>query len=147
MPKPKHDIPVPRIQDVEAYDKDVPATYKVPLSFVRCHRPTQEELENTLEYIADTEDENWLKNNSKFGLDGCLEMMGTTSLKSNSPCSPHCILSGNWLPLGAALLLTVQPVSHRKGPYSSLCWIGGGCISHRKGCHCAPCSRWRSSPL
>ena len=50
-----------------------------------------------------------MKNNPKFGLDGCLEMMGTTSLKSNSPCSPHCILSGNWLPLGgAALLLTVQ---------------------------------------
>lgn len=52
---------------VKSYERDVPANYKIPLSFIRYHRYTPEELNNTLEYVADAEDESWLENNSKFG--------------------------------------------------------------------------------
>lgn len=67
IPKPKLDIPVPRINDVESYERDNPANYKAPRSYVRCHRLTPEEWDQTLEYVADKEDEAWLKANTKFG--------------------------------------------------------------------------------
>ena len=65
--KPKHDIPVPEIRPVSEYEYDVSATYQIPLSYVRYHRPTNEELKSTLEYVLDLEDETWLKRNIKFG--------------------------------------------------------------------------------
>ncbi|KAL7576440.1 hypothetical protein ACA910_018240 [Epithemia clementina (nom. ined.)] len=74
--KPKHDIPVPLIRKVGSYESDVSSNYKAPLSYVRCHRPTPEELKQTLEYVVDAEDETWLQNNSKFG--------GAVSQQSNN---------------------------------------------------------------
>jgi enhancer of polycomb-like protein len=66
-PKAKLDIPVPHINTVETYERDVPATYKVPRSFVRYHRSSAEEWNIKQEYFSDVEDEIWLKNNTKFG--------------------------------------------------------------------------------
>lgn len=68
--KAKLDIPVPHINTVETYERDVPAIYNVPLSFVRYHRPTTDEWNQNIEYVSDVEDENWLKSNTKFG-DAC----------------------------------------------------------------------------
>ena len=65
-PKLKLDIPVPRINLVRNYDQDVPAVYKLPVSFIRYHRRTLEEWKATLEYICDTEDEMWLKQKMFF---------------------------------------------------------------------------------
>jgi enhancer of polycomb-like protein len=65
--KTKHDIPVPKIKDVETYKTDISATYVCPVSFVRYQRPTQRELKENLEYVIDAEDEVWLLNNTKFG--------------------------------------------------------------------------------
>mmetsp|Transcript_11314 Transcript_11314/g.16621 ORF Transcript_11314/g.16621 Transcript_11314/m.16621 type:complete len:541 (-) Transcript_11314:27-1649(-) len=67
QPKPKIEIPVPRITESEGYGKNVPATYKMPTSYVRYQRVTADDLEDTLEYLVDAEDEVWLLNNSKFG--------------------------------------------------------------------------------
>lgn len=67
QPKPKIEIPVPRITESEGYGKNVPATYEIPTSYVRYHRVTHDDLEDTLEYLVDAEDEVWLLNNSKFG--------------------------------------------------------------------------------
>jgi enhancer of polycomb-like protein len=66
-PKPKDDIPVPKIKTVESYEKDLPSDYGTPLSYVRYHRPTDQELRDNLEYVIDAEDEVWLLNNAKFG--------------------------------------------------------------------------------
>lgn len=66
-PKPKLDIPVPHINTVETYERDVPATYNVPCSFVRYRRSSLEEWNDKLAYVSDAEDEIWLKNNTKFG--------------------------------------------------------------------------------
>lgn len=66
-PKPKDDIPVPKIRNVESYKIDNPATYHCPTSFVRYQRPTQQELRDNTEYVIDAEDEVWLLNNTKFG--------------------------------------------------------------------------------
>jgi len=66
-PKIKLDIPVPHINTVETYERDIASTYHIPRSFVRYHRPSPEERIQSIEYVADTEDENWLKNNTRFG--------------------------------------------------------------------------------
>ena len=66
-PKPKDDIPVPKIVNVESYNKDLPPTFCPPKSFVRYHKPTQKELKENLEYVIDAEDEVWLHNNTRFG--------------------------------------------------------------------------------
>ncbi|KAG7362863.1 enhancer of polycomb-like protein [Nitzschia inconspicua] len=66
-PKPKDDIPVPKIKTVETYEKDLAPDYGTPLSYVRYHRPTDQELRENLEYVADAEDEGWLLSNTKFG--------------------------------------------------------------------------------
>lgn len=66
-PKLKLDIPVPRINAVQGYEQDVPANFKIPLSFTRFTRPSNEEWNDTLDYIADVEDEAWLHQNVKFG--------------------------------------------------------------------------------
>ena len=58
---------MPRINNVESYNKDLPATFAPPKSYVRYQRPTQEELRENLEYVIDAEDEVWLHNNTKFG--------------------------------------------------------------------------------
>ena len=65
--KLKHDIPVPLIRTVGSYECDVSAEYQAPLSYVRSHRPSPEELKEKLEYVLDAEDETWLNNNPKFG--------------------------------------------------------------------------------
>lgn len=67
MPKPKLDIPVPHIEPVASYRRDVSPDYELPRSYVRYHRPSQEEWQKTLEYVADKEDETWLAANTKFG--------------------------------------------------------------------------------
>lgn len=41
--------------------------YKCPTSFVRYTRLSHEEMRESLEYVVDTEDEAWLKSNSRFG--------------------------------------------------------------------------------
>jgi enhancer of polycomb-like protein len=66
-PRIKLDIPVPRINTVEDYEKDIPANYKLPNSYIRYHRLTPDDLENVLEYVADQEDELWLYQHPKFG--------------------------------------------------------------------------------
>ena len=65
--KAKHDIPVPQIKMVETYEKDVPNNYEITKSFVRYHRPSRDEWQEAIEYVADAEDETWLTNNIKFG--------------------------------------------------------------------------------
>ena len=67
QPKPKLEIPTPRIEEVEDYEKNVPSTYEAPTSYVRYLRATPDELKETLEYLADAEDEVWLHNHAKFG--------------------------------------------------------------------------------
>jgi hypothetical protein len=52
---------------VEDYDKNVPSTNEAPTSYVRYLRATPDELKDTLEYLADAEDETWLHNHAKFG--------------------------------------------------------------------------------
>jgi enhancer of polycomb-like protein len=98
----KLDIPVPRINVVQSYELDVPANFKIPLSFTRYIRPTPEEWTATLEYIADAEDESWLYHNSKFGTvavsannDGGMEAatMAATFGDSATTHRPHLPLS------------------------------------------------------
>jgi enhancer of polycomb-like protein len=67
MPKPKDDIPVPEIKTVESYKTDLPPDYHAPLAYVRHHKPSHQELRDSLEYVIDAEDEAWLHNNAKFG--------------------------------------------------------------------------------
>lgn len=52
---------------VETYDTDVPNNYEITNAFVRYHRPGRAEWSEDIEYVADAEDETWLKNNTKFG--------------------------------------------------------------------------------
>lgn len=47
--------------------KEIPADYEIRPAYVRYHRITEDELKNTLEYVADAEDEAWLQKNTKFG--------------------------------------------------------------------------------
>jgi len=67
LSKSKDDIPVPQIKLVETYDTDIPNNYNITNAFVRYHRPPREEWSKQIEYVADLEDETWLKNNTKFG--------------------------------------------------------------------------------
>lgn len=66
-PKPKDDIPVPTIKTVETYDQDITADYEIKTSYVRYNRPSYKELKEKIEYVIDAEDEEWLRNNTKFG--------------------------------------------------------------------------------
>jgi len=66
-PKPKDDIPVPTIKTVDTYKHDIKPDYGIKTSYVRYNRPSQQELQENLEYIVDAEDEEWLHNNTKFG--------------------------------------------------------------------------------
>jgi hypothetical protein len=66
QPKVKLDIPVPTITIDPNYERDVPATYEIPRSFVRYQRPPLLE-EDSVEYNVDIEDENWLANHKKIG--------------------------------------------------------------------------------
>jgi enhancer of polycomb-like protein len=63
----KLDIPVPTITNVVNYDRDIPATYQVPRSFVRYQRPRLEDIDATVIYNIDAEDEKWLAENISFG--------------------------------------------------------------------------------
>lgn len=65
--KPKDDIPVPKIRNVETYQTDIPNNYECPVAFVRYLKPSNQELRDNLEYVVDAEDEVWLINNKKFG--------------------------------------------------------------------------------
>ena len=47
--------------------KEIPADYEIRPAYVRYHRITEDEFKNTLEYVADAEDEAWLQKNTKFG--------------------------------------------------------------------------------
>lgn len=58
---------MPKIRDVETYKKDIPADYRCPVAYVRHRKPSQQELQENLEYVIDAEDEVWLLNNTKFG--------------------------------------------------------------------------------
>eukprot|EP00934_Nitzschia_sp_Nitz4_P000268 Nitzschia sp. Nitz4//scaffold76_size158648//47065//48882//NITZ4_002538-RA/size158648-processed-gene-0.234-mRNA-1//1//CDS//3329557821//268//frame0 len=66
-PRAKHDIPVPKIKNVETYNKDIPPNYDCPIAYVRNQKPSRQMLSEMLEYVVDAEDEVWLHNNSKFG--------------------------------------------------------------------------------
>ena len=63
----KLDIPVPRISNVDTYEKDLPPNYALPKSYVRYCRPSVEEIQNRVDYNLDLEDETWLKNHPRFG--------------------------------------------------------------------------------
>ncbi|GAX18120.1 hypothetical protein FisN_25Hh101 [Fistulifera solaris] len=63
----KSDIPVPEINEVETYAKDIPATYDIKNSYIRYHHATEKEWKNRIDYVADAEDEQWLNENSKLG--------------------------------------------------------------------------------
>ena len=53
---------------MESYLKEIPANYKRPRAYVRYHRMTDDEWKNTLEYVADAEDEAWLlQKSARFG--------------------------------------------------------------------------------
>jgi enhancer of polycomb-like protein len=82
-PKPKDDIPVPKIKTVESYEKDLSSDYGTPLSYVRYHRPADQELRDHLEYVIDAEDEVWLLNNTKFG--GAIAESDGAEKESNGP--------------------------------------------------------------
>ena len=75
---------MPRINNVESYERDVPATFQVPLSYVRYHRRTAEEWNKTLQYVADWEDEVWLAHNTKFGGAVGLKKKGKTKSDTTS---------------------------------------------------------------
>lgn len=59
---------MPTIVNVTSYERDVPATYQLPRAYVRHCRPSETEVENTVEYNLDEEDEIWLENQPLFGL-------------------------------------------------------------------------------
>lgn len=63
----KSDIPVPQINEVETYGKDVPATYVIKDSYIRYHHTTESDWKKRVDYVADAEDEQWLNKSSKFG--------------------------------------------------------------------------------
>lgn len=63
---------------MESYNRDLPATYAAPKSYVRYQRPTQEDLRENIEYVIDAEDEAWLQNNTKFG-GSCLNSITSTT--------------------------------------------------------------------
>lgn len=66
--KPKQkEIPTPNITLVPDYTKNVPPTYHVPTSFVRHVPKTATEVEETVEYNLDREDEDWWTDNLQFG--------------------------------------------------------------------------------
>jgi enhancer of polycomb-like protein len=52
---------------VETYDRDIAADYDASLSYVRYHRPSSDEWRDSIDYVADEEDEIWLKEKSKAG--------------------------------------------------------------------------------
>eukprot|EP00536_Pseudo-nitzschia_multiseries_P006982 jgi/Psemu1/65813/estExt_Genemark1.C_1560003 len=66
-PKPKDEIPVPKIKTNETYERDIRPNYDCPTSYVRYTRLSHEEVRDSLEYVIDTEDEAWLRNNARFG--------------------------------------------------------------------------------
>ena len=88
QPKIKLDIPVPRINNVESYLQEVSADYHRPRAYVRYHRLTDDEWKhNTLEYVADAEDEAWLlQKNAKYtsSSTGTSSATTTTTAASNS---------------------------------------------------------------
>jgi len=68
LPKTKKsDIPTPNITLVPDYTRNVPANYQVPTSFVRHVPKSATELESTVEYNVDIEDEHWWLDNTMFG--------------------------------------------------------------------------------
>lgn len=85
--KPKDDIPVPKIRDVESYKTDVPSNYKCPIAYVRHRKASHQELRDNLEYVIDAEDEVWLLNNAKFGKTSSHASSSSSSSLSSSPVS------------------------------------------------------------
>ena len=68
LPKTKKsDIPTPNITLVPDYTQNVPANYQVPTSFVRHVPKSVDEVESTVEYNVDIEDEHWWLDNTMFG--------------------------------------------------------------------------------
>lgn len=63
----KKEIPVPTITTVKRYDRDVPPNYAIPQSYIRNVCPTYEEVDETVEYNIDAEDEFWWMENTQFG--------------------------------------------------------------------------------
>jgi enhancer of polycomb-like protein len=99
-PRIKLDIPVPRINTVEDYEKDIPANYKLPNSYIRYHRLTPDDLENVLEYVADQEDELWLYQHPKFGATtttvatNTVPSVGSAEVQTTSNGSSYCNAQG-----------------------------------------------------
>jgi len=70
---------VPTITHVANYERDVPATFEVPRSYVRYQRPSLEANETAVEYNVDEEDEGWLAENSLFGTKKSMKKKGRKS--------------------------------------------------------------------
>jgi len=61
QPRPKINIPVPKIDNVEDYEKNVSLDYEIPTAYLRHIKPSNEGALKIVEYNADAEDELWLK--------------------------------------------------------------------------------------
>ena len=66
-PRPKLDIPVPKINNVPDYERQIKDDFQTPLSYVRYEPTLPADRDRTIEYVVDEEDELWLKQNAKFG--------------------------------------------------------------------------------
>ena len=63
----KRRIPVPTVKTVKQYQRDVPPDFCIPQSYIRYNHPSYEEVDDTVEYNVDEEDENWWKKDESFG--------------------------------------------------------------------------------
>lgn len=57
QPRPKINIPVPKIDNVEDYEKNVSLDYEIPTAYLRHIKPSNEGALKIVEYNADAEDE------------------------------------------------------------------------------------------
>eukprot|EP00523_Entomoneis_sp_CCMP467_P014996 CAMPEP_0168771314 /NCGR_PEP_ID=MMETSP0725-20121227/3375_1 /TAXON_ID=265536 /ORGANISM="Amphiprora sp., Strain CCMP467" /LENGTH=653 /DNA_ID=CAMNT_0008820793 /DNA_START=22 /DNA_END=1984 /DNA_ORIENTATION=- len=88
--KQKQDIPVPLIRAVGGYECDISATFQQPLSYVRYHRATPQELKDQLEYVLDAEDEAWLASkNSKLEESTKTTTKTTATATTTTPAQPQ----------------------------------------------------------
>jgi enhancer of polycomb-like protein len=66
--KVKQDIPIPTITLEDTYYTEVTPTFNVPDVYVHHRKKTIEEIDQVIDYIADEEDELWLKSYPDFDL-------------------------------------------------------------------------------
>lgn len=74
---------------MSSYKRDVPANYQLPRAYIRYQRypRTQEEWDETVEYVADNEDEEWLKKNTKFGAAAAVAAEATAAAAASTTAS------------------------------------------------------------